>query len=227
MVQAFPQVTSAQELADLVIGGQPFAWVRYGNGEWDLVLGRGTRTGSGSQVFTNDLREAMRETVTDHDGKIMAMQNERYLRKIGLYGKAQAWLAQHGVAIDWQPADVLHHASGNGELGPLVRALRNPVFVGPQHLARLPIAGDRISVPERNCWGYIDVIEVEVRERCAGRTVCVSAGPAAKVLIHRLRDEPMQLIDCGSLWDVYCGVISRKYHQNIDHAIAKRNHLED
>jgi len=43
------------------------------------------------------------------------------------------------------------------------------------------------------------------------------------VLIHRLRHEYMQLIDCGSLWDVYCGIPSRKYQRQITPDILRRN----
>jgi len=197
--------------------------VRYGNGEWDLVLGRGTHTGSRSQAFNDELRAAMRETVIHHDGKVMAMQNERYLRKLRLYGDVQDWLARHAPDIDWQPADVLHRASGDGSLGPFVRSLRDPVFVGPRHLEHLPIRGEHLPIPERDCWAHIDAIETGIRRIDAGRTVCISAGPTAKVLIHRLRHEGMQLIDCGSLWDVYCGVCSRRYHHAMTHETIGRN----
>jgi hypothetical protein len=33
----------------------------------------------------------------------------------------------------------------------------------------------------------------------------------------------MQLIDCGSVWDVYCGQPSRKYHRAMTSEIIERN----
>jgi hypothetical protein len=214
------------KIADLIArieSRKPFQWVRYGNGEWDAVLGLKRGTGSRSQTFSEPLRQAMRETVMDHRGKIMAMQGERYLRRLKLWPKIQAWLQDHDLSIDWQPGDVLHHASGAGTLAPFVQALRNPVFVGPSHLQNLPIAGDFLPVRDRNCWKDVDRIEAEMRASCQGRTVCISAGPTAKVLIHRLRHEDMQLIDTGSLWDVYCGIPSRKYHRVMTAEIIRRN----
>ena len=202
---------------------EPFSWVRYGNGEWDLILGRGKRTGSGSQWFTHSLREAMRETVIHHHGKVMARQSEQYLRKVGLWGKSQMWLKASRIEIDWQSGEVLHRASLAGELGPFVQALNDPLFVGPQWLESLRISGDVMPIPEQDCWDDVRAIEVAIRQHGEGRTVCISAGPAAKVLIHRLHGENMQLIDCGSLWDVYCGKPSRKYHKAMSSEVIERN----
>jgi hypothetical protein len=197
--------------------------VRYGNGEWDAVLGLKRETGSRSQVFSEDLREAMRETVIDHHGKHMAIQSERYLRRCKLYDKLQLWLKTNHISIDWQDADILHRASLAGELAPFVRSLRSALIVGPRHLEHLPFGSDFLPIPTRNCWDHIDAIEAGVRAAGQGRTICLSAGPAAKVLIHRLRHEDMQLVDCGSLWDVYCGQPSRRYHNNMTSEIIERN----
>jgi hypothetical protein len=211
------------ELISLIKAGAPFKWVRYGDGEWFLVLGRRTETHSRSQVFSESLREAMRETVRDHHSKVMAIQNEPYLRKIKLYQPIQDWLQANKVRIDWRPGDILHRASASGRLAPFIRALNRPVFVGPAHFRNLPIQGDLLEIQPKDCWDRIDEIESEMRSFCAGRTVCISAGPAAKVLIHRLRHEDMQLIDCGSLWDVYCGKRSRRYQKAMTPEIIERN----
>jgi len=222
-----PRDTTIEDVAAWIRSGEPFTFTRYGNGEWDLILGRGTHTGSRSQTFTTSLRRAMRETVIEHDGKKMGMQSRRYLQKLRLLSHAEAWLTKHGVKIAWEAGDVLHWASKRGELAPFVDALNatSPLFVGPDYMERIPLDGDVMVIPSRNCWQQVDGIEEAIRKHGQNRTVCISAGPAAKVLIHRLRSEPMQLIDCGSLWDVYCGVVSRKYHNEIDHVIAERNHL--
>lgn len=224
-----PRDTTIDEVSGWVRSGQPFAVARYGNGEWDLILGRGRHTGSRSQVFTHDLRQAMRETVIDHHGKKMAMQSRRYLSKLRLLAPAERWLAKNGIEIEWESGDVLHWASLRGEMAGFVDALAGvrPLFVGPEHLKRIPIDGDVLTIPARNCWREVDRIEKDIRAQGMNRTVCISAGPTAKVLIHRLRNEPMQLIDCGSLWDVYCGVPSRKYHKNIDRVTAEANHIAD
>ena len=223
MVQATSEVASIEDMAALLASGQPFSWVRYGDGEWFLVLGRRTHTHSRSQVFTEDLRNSIRETVRDHHGKIMAIQNEPYLRKNHLYRPIQDWLRANDVRIDWQPGDILHRASAAGTLAPFVRALGHPVFVGPAHFARLPIRGDLLEVQPKDCWERVDQIEAEIRAFCTGRTVCISAGPTAKILIHRLRGEDMQLIDCGSLWDVFCGKPSRQYQRAMKPQTIERN----
>lgn len=222
-----PRDTTIEEVAAWIRSGDPFTFTRYGNGEWDLILGRGTHTGSRSQTFTTALRQAMRETVIEHDGKKMGMQSRRYLHKLRLLQPAEMWLQENGIRIDWEAGDVLHWASQRGELAPFVDALTDadPLFVGPEYMERIPLDGDVMVIPSRNCWQQVDEIEEAIRTHGQNRVVCLSAGPAAKVLIHRLRNEPMQLIDCGSLWDVYCGVLSRNYHKRIDHTIAEANHI--
>lgn len=222
-----PRDTTIHDVAAWIRSGDPFTFTRYGNGEWDLILARGKHTGSRSQVFTESLRQAMRETVIQHGGKKMGVQSLRYLHKLRLLQPAEMWLRKHRVKIAWESGNVLHWASQRGELSPFVDALEDAdtLFVGPEHIDRIPLDGDVMVIPSRNCWQQVDSIEEAIRQHGQNRTVCISAGPAAKVLIHRLRNEPMQLIDCGSLWDVYCGVVSRSYHKTIDHTIAEANHI--
>ncbi|HUS95279.1 MAG TPA: hypothetical protein VMX97_00915, partial [Hyphomicrobiaceae bacterium] len=49
--------------ADRIKAGKPFAFVRYGNGEWDCILGLYHTTRSGSQRFTPDLRDALMDSL--------------------------------------------------------------------------------------------------------------------------------------------------------------------
>jgi len=220
-----PLDTKLTEIIDWMQTDMPFSFTRYGNGEWDLILGLGTHTGSRSQVFSDSLREAMRDTVRANTSKIMAIQNPEYLHKCKLLYPAMRWLENEKLKIQWHKGDVLHHASRDGLLFPFVDALRQRkmVFVGPAHLKALPIKGRRIVIDDVNCWENIDSIEERVRKAGQDATVSISAGPAGKVLIHRLKDEPMQLIDVGSLWDVYCGKPSRGYHRAMRAETIKKN----
>lgn len=218
-----------QFYVDKLNAGERFSFTRYGNGEWDCILGLYHQTRSGSQRFTPDLRAALTETLSGHHGgaSFPAMQSTGYLERLGLMSKARAWLAINAPGLDWHDGEVFHRASRRGELAPFVDALRmqRVVVVGPPHLLALPFASVFVPVKERDCWDEV----AEIERRLRGFSNCVisfSAGPAAKVLIHRLYPEiggSCWLLDTGSLWDVYAGVKSRKYHSSMTPAIIRRN----
>jgi hypothetical protein len=199
----------------LLESDKPFSFARYGNGEWDCALGLGTGTGSGSQVFTDDLREAMRETILNNRGVMMGMQNTRYLTKCRLIRPIYTYLHQNEIVYSWYTGDVFHYASKNKEMAPLVNVLRKKKFVmvGPQWLENLSFVDEVIVIKEKNCWEDVDDIHKEL-SHYHDCVIGFAAGPTANVLIHRLHGTN-QLIDFGSVFDVYSGVITRKYHNEI------------
>lgn len=214
-----------QQLRD----GQPFAFVRYGNGEWDCVLGLYHQTGSGSQRFTPDLRDALAQSLVEgREGRYYrAMQSTTYLRRVRILPRAESWLARNAPGIQWQDGEVFTKASMKGQLYPLVAAMsaRQVVVVGPAWLGKLPFASAHVQVRAHDCWQDVGRIAALVRtyRDCV---VTFSAGPTAKVLIHQLWPEMGEhswLIDFGSLWDVYCDKPSRRYHKRITPAIRRRN----
>jgi hypothetical protein len=218
-----------QFYVDKLRNGERFAFTRYGNGEWDCILDLYHRTRSGSQTFNPALRKALTETLTQHVGgtSYPAIQSTGYLERIGLMPQIEPWLADNAPGLDWHDGEVFHHASRRGQLYPLVDALRGyrVVVVGPPHLLGLPFASVFVPVKGHNCWDEVDAIEAQLT-RLSNCVVTFSAGPAAKVLIHRLYPvigKSCWLLDMGSLWDPYCGVKSRRYHKHIDKRIIRAN----
>jgi hypothetical protein len=209
---------TVHDLADLIHARKPACFVRYGNGEWDCTLGTGQQTGSRSQHFTPELRQAMAETIIAHDGKIMGIQSQRYLERCRLWRPASQWLFDRGLMIDWAVGDVLHYASRDGMLYPFISALRqhpDVVMVGPEWLERLDIDHRLLVVPSVDAWAVVDPVVDSLRKLDPGACVCLSAGPAAKVIAHRLRGADLTVIDCGSVWDVFCWRPSRRYHHEM------------
>jgi len=209
--------------------GTPFSFVRYGNGEWDLVLGRGTRTGSGSQWFSSDLRNAMRNTLLESRSGdyYYAIQSRKYLKRLRLLLKVKSWLSNNSCNLDWYCGEVFHRSSMQGKLFPLIKSLHNMpvVIVGPSWLRKLRFADNFIEVKSKNCWQDVDEIEEQIRVY-NNSVIGFSAGPTTKVLIHRLYPEMGKhswLIDFGSLWDVYCGKPSRRYQKRIGEEVMQRN----
>ena len=209
--------------------GEPFSFVRYGNGEWDCILDLFYRTRSGSQRFMPDLRAALSKslTVAREGAYYTALQSASYLTRLGLLPKAEVWLGQNGINRDWHDGEVFTKASRTGALYPLVEALRaqRVVVVGPKWLMKLPFSSVFIPVKAHDCWEQVDAIEAQLRGM-QNAVVSFSAGPATKVLIHRLQPvigKSCWLIDFGSLWDPYCGVRSRTYHKRMTPELLRKN----
>lgn len=202
-------------LDDLIADIRPgFAFARYGDGEWKLVLDSPWRDGL-NEAFTPDLCEAMRWTLLDHSGVKLGMQSVNYLRQRELFDPAQTWLHANGLSnLQWYEADVLHRASVAGKLQAFANAVRplSPVMIGPEYLGALPFIARHIPIPHAFVWQRREEVfrQADTLRDCV---VLVSAGPLAKVLVHRLHalDRGLAVIDTGSVLDPYCGCKSRMY----------------
>ena len=214
---------------DKINAGERFSFVRYGNGEWDCILGLYHKTRSGSQKFTPDLRKALAASLTQHrTGEYYrALQSASFLKRIGILPKAEAWLAENKLRIPWHDGEVFTKASMKGQFHPLITALKKQrvVVVGPKWLSSLPFASVFVPVASHNCWSQIEGIKAQLRN-VQNAVVSFSAGPATKVLIHYLQPiigNSCWLIDFGSIWDPYCGVKSRRYHQRMTADVIRKN----
>lgn len=64
-----------------------------------------------------------------------------------------------------------------------------------------------IEIPERDCYSNIDFIverikyEISVRKNEGSTMVLISAGPCGKVIVFRLKNVGVQVIDTGHCWD--------------------------
>lgn len=214
---------------DQLRNGKPFSFVRYGNGEWDCIMKLYHRTRSGSQKFTPDLRKALKASLIKKraGAYYLALQSPSFLARIKLLPKLEAWLDKFAPGRDWYNGEVFTRGSRTGKLYPLVFAMKQHrvVVVGPPWLMKLPFASVFVPVAKRNCWTNVNAIEKQLRD-LKGAVISFSAGPATKVLIHRLQPiigSSSWLIDFGSLWDPYCGKQSRTYHKRMTPAVIRRN----
>jgi len=212
--------------------GEPFSFVRYGDGDWNYLLDREKYVDSKDlQRYVSELHAALTASILEPrmENYYLALQNHGYLGPRGYTPKIEQWLEQHGAPdINWHFGTVFHRASEGGQLEPLIKALqtRPLVVVGPEWLRKLTFATEFISIPAKNCWPDAELVEIQLQNVASGSIVSFSAGPTAKVLIHRLAPilgQHSWLIDFGSLWDPYCGVKSRQYHKVMSAKTMRRN----
>lgn len=137
--------------------------------------------------------------------------------------KAAEWLAEKGIDIEWYDADVMNKASDEGLLYPFIACLRKrrSMVVGASHLDKLkgfPIT-NHVVCHASQAFEEVDALEAEIIfrvERHAPDTILLCAGQGASpTLVSRLHKEYSELviIDAGSLFDPYVGVLSRSGHK--------------
>lgn len=219
--------------ADRLKANNPFTFVRYGNGEWDGILGTRDKTGSGSQWLNiPGLRQGLQQSLKrgyDSDCYLLGMQN-LVQRRAPMWEGAKRWLQINAPDLIWHDADVFHHCSSRAQLRPLVDELRKKplVFIGPAHVRPisklLPYVGF-VEVRTRDCYQDATAIYKAILKQPSPGVFCFSAGPTAKILMAKLfpiLGEKSFLIDFGSLWDIYCGVKSRSYHKKITATITSK-----
>ena len=218
-----------QFYVDKLCNNERFSFVRYGNGEWDCILRLFHRTRTGSQAFSPDLRKALMASLTERraGAYYLAMQSTSFLERIKILPRAEKWLAGHAPKLKWHDGEVFTRASMKGRHFPLVKAMKQHrvVIVGPKWLMKLPFASVFVPVRAHDCWQNADSIEAQLRD-LHNVVISFSAGPATKVLIHRLQPvigKHSWMIDFGSIWDPYCGVNSRRYHGRVTPDVQRRN----
>lgn len=148
------------------------------------------------------------------------------ITSIAIYtANAAGWLNAMNIVVDWYDADVMNKASDTGNLLPFVECLRKrkSVVVGPSHLTKLggfPISAF-ISCHPTQAFEEVDELEMEIAYRLQkidADTILLSAGQGASpTLVSRLHSlyPKLVIIDVGSLWDPYVGVLSRSGHKKV------------
>ena len=201
-----------------------FLFSRYGDGEWGSILEKRKpkETNCDGHRYFTDMGFELREALKSRPDYLVGMQD--FALKI--YSGIIPWLEQQKLLnLNWVVADVFHRASARGELKPLAESLRrrNLVVVGPDHLRSVATAleaAEFVEVPRKNC--YLKLPEIiratwtAIDRVGQNPVVSVSCGMPAKILIHKLAAaENVTALDMGSVWDVYAGVPSRKYHREM------------
>jgi hypothetical protein len=194
-----------------------FSFSRFGDGEWNAILGAPGANCDGHAYFPRlgaDLRNALTRPLDYFYGM------QKYAVKKGglpLY----RFLTREGVRKAWHDADVFHRCNTAGTLFPLICQLRKMkvVVIGPERLKGIKgVVFDVdhfIEIPLQNCYLVKDAVTARIREYFRDRGPAVfafSASMASNVMIHELYPElgaTSWLIDFGSLWDAYVGVDSR------------------
>lgn len=203
------------EMVELIKSGKPFAFSRWGDGEWITIRGGRDGEGHGGNADGNfyylDLGKRLKQIVSQKQDYIMGAQSSASLPS-----------DRDKYDQDWINADIFHKASIHGKLDKLFNALdgRHVVYVGNESLKKLPFINEFVEIPFKNVWKQYDKTLTRILARTSGqfKVFCFSGGMATNVFIHDLWNEDPwhSYIDVGSVFDPYVGRITRKYHENLN-----------
>ena len=209
------------EFVENIKKGKHFSFIRYGDGEWALMLKRDpiyrkAVTRWGPSVIK------VGEWMLNH-----LKQSPSYY--VGIQPLAlRHWGSDILNVIDGQGmqtcnSDTLHKNSIRDNMQPFFDSLqsRNVVIVGPSYLKMNMFEYTHIVTPEVGAWDYLEKIRIEIRKAISASkdpVILYSCSLAAKLLIrdfHKQLGDSITQIDTGSVFDPYAGVDSRSYHSDV------------
>lgn len=222
---------------ELLNGKVPFTFMRFGDGEFmcmreGLLKVKARAKNCDGHPYTVPLALDLKHVLAfPSPGEDIFYGIQNSLANLMGLSEEECERAVDALApkILWSNGDVFHHASIKGQLGEFSNALfaRHPVMVGPPCFDRFPIKMRRVMIPEKSCYTAKQEIKRAIFQyyQDGARVFSVSASMAAKPIIHELHGilPGATFLDMGAVWDPYCGVNSRRYHQKLTSEILRRN----
>lgn len=206
-------ISTIQDLTVRIDSKIPFAFSRWGDGEWYNVNKKQGKNCDGNIYYT-DLGDALLDIVSEPRDYFMGMQT------LMSFSVSQAMKYPQS----WGDSDVLHKASMSNKLDTFIQSLNNVhvVYIGNESLKPLSFINEFIEIPYNNVWLMRDHIMKAMYDTFdpnVYKVYCLSAGMAANVFIHDLWsiNKTNAYIDVGSVFDPYVGRNSRRYHETLNH----------
>jgi hypothetical protein len=211
----------ADTFAKHLRGGEPFAYLRYGDGEWLSILGRSGHNGDGHNFFPATLGRELRLTL-EHGARLRPQNDSFYmgLNTIVLQDAIRRHLVENDLAytIHWVCDNLFVLGLRDFSTKRFLAAVKE--FTGPKFLVgnetlytvATGLGCRHVVVPRIDCYREIDRLCRDCRFAGPGLVICC-AGMTSECLICRLHAENPQgsYVDCGHVFDALVGNLSRDY----------------
>jgi hypothetical protein len=214
---------SAETFAGHLSKSEPFAYLRYGDGEWLSILGEAGRNADNHDYFPETLGLELRGTLQYAAGRWP--RNDHFY--MGLHGvllqdAIRRYVVENGIAhrIRWVSDNLF--ALGFFDMSTyrflqVVKDFQGPkILAGNESLAPVAegLSCQHVVVPLFDCYREIDLIQEQCRFRGRGLLICC-AGMASECLICRAHQENPDgsYVDCGHIFDSLVGNFTRNYTQ--------------
>jgi hypothetical protein len=224
---------SKQEVIAALESGRPFAFSRWGDGEWIAVLGdkTGKRCNCDGHHYFKDMSDALTEVLLARPTYLLGIQR----MAISMFeDDITRLLSRCGMTLDdFSMTCGLWHSLGghnnNWEFKRVFESARH-IMVGPSHLRPLFDKAIYVEVPGRDCWLATDVTLDSIRRQLdvdEFTRVGFCASMPANVWIDRLwsADKRHAYIDFGACFDPLVGVASRGYMRDPAYKLPDANRV--
>ena len=201
----------------------PFAFSRWGDGEWHAILGRSGGNCDGHRYYP-DMGEALGHALVESASDPKHIKGLQPLARDRMGDAIAEWEQEHNVSVYWHNADLIHDAAFEGRLDRFTAACGRMILVGPEHTA--PIKADHVYIPQRDAWTHREDIlrrtgAAMLRSPSAPVVLCCGMLAEWLVWILRLMDPNRVIVDAGSVFDPWGGRRARTYQRQYD--IVARN----
>ena len=199
----------------------PFAFTRWGDGEWDCIFKPGKRQNCDGHSYNSDVSIALLRTVTRKDDCHFRGMQQKALE---MYSPSiMAFLTAMKDTAPWYEADVFHTMSEQITMELFFHWLedRKVVWIGNEkdRASAGAMGWQTIVVRNRESWldysrvleECLSVAEPDVFLFCAGFVSKVVIGDMLPFVVPY----NLTLLDMGSVFDPYWGRCTRKYHKNV------------
>lgn len=211
--------------AEEIESGNPFSFIRYGEGEWHVIIPDIPLKGKNLMWDeTPGAIEELRSTLRahhDHERYWPAIWHQPYLIKTKQNPKVIKWLKENTSDIKWHRGRVWRLAIEGDKFFHIVQAIRRQklpiVFVGPQ---KIRCVEDKFSVsrfievPYKGAYHKRNKIERQILSFGKPAFIAFSVGAVSNILIHRLFPkigDHSYLVDFGAVLEGLCGHGCRLY----------------
>lgn len=239
------EINNYSDFMVALTNGDPFAFTRYGDGEFSSMFKFHGENCDGHEYF-EEMGELLVNTLSSPHDKDSGYHYGLVRIAQIVFGEKliDEWCKHSNIDVSWENGTVLKDAAVLGKLFPFVSYLRESrvLYVGPEYYAgnrfkaRLFTPENIIFVPERNAFLRITDTIGNIRTYLDKNhndidVVCFSAGPMTEIIIHNLWPsfgEDVKMIDVGSVFDGFIGVRNRSYNKKRDwNDLAARNLFGD
>lgn len=200
----------------------PITYVRYGDGEFNAILGKSGENCDHHAYFPIMGDELARTLIESRKGNYLYGIGPK-VRSMEEGAEVATWIEQWAPNVNWNSSEAFLHASLEGRFLPLMQELRNRkvLWLAPQHMTKFLLQSKKWLhwlAPQQNAWLEKDQLRQAlvwlVQQHKDIELVLFCAGMVSKIMIWELFPHwgaKMHLWDMGSVFDMYCGIDSRSY----------------
>lgn len=214
-----------QNICRKIEKSEPMVFLRWGDGEWNCILGRDGENCDGHHYYRS-LSMALKSVLAKQ--LVHCYYNGMQPKAMHDMGNdINAYCDALKIEIPFVNADIFHDASTDSLLTDFFKACsdKNVVLVGPETLTMMQLRFPKlthIKIPPKNAWlEHAEILKKleEVLMSADGKTVVLfSCGMMANVLIDELWNGlfgGLIMLNMGSVFDPYCGRATRRYHADV------------